>query len=291
MHYSRLFPFLKQPFLFRYFDTFTSMKRSTKSNSPSSYAHFMPWLYFIVAFVLYSNTIGHFYVLDDYPAILNNQYVQMGVSGIPKLLSAEFWHFDNVQLGYYRPLSLISFAVERTLFDNNPHAGHFINALLYGFCGLVLFRFLSTVFKQQHPWLPHLSTLLFLIHPIHTEVVANIKSRDELLASLFLFLSMYLFFQQRNRKTYIKILSLLCYYFALLSKESAITGLLYFPLAWYFFESGKQKRPIAALLPYAGILLLFFIQKKSLTGLWMGKGEMNDIVNYPYQQEALRIST
>jgi protein O-mannosyl-transferase len=264
------------------------MKRSSKSISTSPY---IPWLYFLFAFVLYANTIGHSYVLDDVPAILNNQYVQMGVSGIPKLLSAEFWHFDNVKLGYYRPLSLITFALEHSIFESNPHASHFINALLYGLCGLILFRFLSAIIKQQHPWLAHLSTLLFLIHPIHTEVIANIKSRDELLSSLFLILSLLFFFQDDKQARLLKVLSLFCYYLALLSKESAITGVFYFLLVWYFFFTGKQGRPIQSLLPYVAVLFLFFIQKKALTGAWMGSGEVNDIVNYPYQGAMVRVAT
>jgi len=45
------------------------------------------------------------FVLDDAGAVTNNLFVQKGFRGIPDLLKADLWHFDNVQLGYYRPLS------------------------------------------------------------------------------------------------------------------------------------------------------------------------------------------
>src|SRR4051812_30613362 len=75
-----------------------------------------PALIAIIAFALYANTIMHDYALDDWGAITNNQFVQEGIKGIPDILKVDLWHFGNLTLGYYRPLSLITFAVEHQLF-------------------------------------------------------------------------------------------------------------------------------------------------------------------------------
>src|SRR5687767_10786654 len=60
----------------------------------------------LIAFLLYSNTINFGYVLDDSAAVVENQFVKKGIAGIPDLLKTDFWHFSNLQLGYYRPLAL-----------------------------------------------------------------------------------------------------------------------------------------------------------------------------------------
>jgi ABC-type siderophore export system fused ATPase/permease subunit len=125
----------------------------------------------IIAFLLYSNTIGHDYALDDSGAITGNRYVQEGFSGIFKLLKVDFWHFANVHLGYYRPLALITFAIEQHFFHGNPHISHFINCLIFAFSGFTLFIVLSKIFNSANSIFPFIVTLLFIAHPIQTQLV------------------------------------------------------------------------------------------------------------------------
>jgi hypothetical protein len=131
----------------------------------------------LIAFLLYSNTINFDYVLDDSAAIVENQFVKKGIAGIPDLLRSDFWHFSNLQLGYYRPLSLITFAIEQQFFKGDPHISHFVNVAIYAFTAYVLFILLSSIFKTRNFLFPLLISLFFIAHPVHTEVVANIKSR------------------------------------------------------------------------------------------------------------------
>ena len=87
----------------------------------------------LIAFLLYSNTTNFTYVLDDSAAIVENQFVKKGIAGIPDLLKSDFWHFSNLKLGYYRPLSLVTFAIEQQFFNGNPHISHFVNVAIYAF--------------------------------------------------------------------------------------------------------------------------------------------------------------
>lgn len=104
-----------------------------------------------------------------------------------------------------------------------------------------------------------MGTLLFIAHPVHTEVVANIKSRDEILAFLFLVLALS-FWGNYARKPQAKtlLLALLAYTGALFSKESAVTFLAIFPLTFYFFERQKLTKAIKYSLPFF-IPTLFFL--------------------------------
>ncbi len=237
-------------------------------------------------FLLYMNTIKHEYVLDDVGAITGNEYVMEGLSGIPKILSVGMWHFDNVQLGYYRPLSMITFAIENEFFPGNPHASHLGNVILYAMTGFFLCLLLMTLFRNFHPVFAFIVTLLFIAHPIHTEVVANIKSRDEILAFLNLIIASFtLLFALRNQKTHPGLLLVSCvfYYLALLSKESAMTGLLLAPLMIFFSNSSTRKQLILGVLSFSVMILIFQIHKFSVLGTISGHVP-KDIVNYPYTE-------
>ncbi|AQG82221.1 tetratricopeptide repeat protein [Spirosoma montaniterrae] len=139
----------------------------------------------LVGFLLYINTFGHRYALDDIAAIGQNLFVKKGFAGIPDLLRTEFWHFSNISLGYYRPLSLITFAIEQEYFKDNPNISHMINTGLYALTGLVLGVLLQKWLNKQ-VIIAFLIGLVFIAHPIHTEIVANIKGRDEILSFLFI---------------------------------------------------------------------------------------------------------
>jgi hypothetical protein len=247
----------------------------------------------LVGFLLYANTIKHDYVLDDVGAITGNEYVMDGIKGIPKILSVGMWHFDNVNLGYYRPLSMITFAIENQFFPKNPHVSHLGNVLLYAITGFFLCLLLMNLFKNFHPVFAFIITLFFIAHPIHTEVVANIKSRDEILAFLNLTIGLFLLlFAYKNPKINFKFIFLSCifFYFALLSKESAMTGLLIAPLILFFSYNISIKQALLKTIPFALMILIFQFHKYEVLGSLSGQIP-KDIVNYPYTEAGAKLPT
>src|ERR1043166_116053 len=95
-------------------------------------------LLFLFGFLLYVNTISFQYVLDDKLAITENQFTKKGFAGIKDHLTHEMFtgffgkQKNLVEGGRYRPLAMITFAIEWQLFGDNPYISHFINAVLYG---------------------------------------------------------------------------------------------------------------------------------------------------------------
>jgi Tfp pilus assembly protein PilF len=176
-----------------------------------------------VGFLLYANTLKHGFVLDDVAVIQNNRFVTAGVKGIPDILTTFYWEgYWNSNAGLYRPLSLISFAIEYQLSPANPFIHHLFNVLYYALTCCLLFEFLCRVFNKTDRRFFLFAVLLFIVHPIHTEVVANIKSRDELFSLLFFLLCCrQLYVLPDNGKKRL-IFSSLFFLLALLSKEGAI---------------------------------------------------------------------
>ncbi|TAL58799.1 MAG: tetratricopeptide repeat protein [Bacteroidetes bacterium] len=247
----------------------------------------------VVGFCLYLDTVKHEYVLDDVGAITGNEYVTEGISGIPKILSVGMWHFDNVNLGYYRPLSMITFAIENEFFPGNPHVSHLGNVILYALTGFFLCMLLMNLFRNYHPVFSFAITLLFIAHPIHTEVVANIKSRDEILSFLNLIVGIYILLAAyKDTKINFKllILSSIFFYLALLSKESAMTGLLIAPLAIFFRSNLNFKQSLLRAIPFALMILIFQMHKLGVLGSLEAQIP-KDIVNYPYAEAGTKLPT
>lgn len=223
-----------------------------------------------LAFFLYAPSLRYGYVLDDQIVYVNNQYVQEGFAGIGKILSTEsfagfFGEQQNLLVGgRYRPLSLVTFAVEKGLFGQNAALSHFINLLLYALLGWLTYRTLRRIFPPQEKgawWfsLAGLTTLLYLLHPIHSEAVANVKGRDEIMAALGAIGALYAswrYAQEGIMKW--NIIAAIVFFMGLLSKENTLTFIAVVPLALHYFGSGNKKH----LLINTGTLLatgLFYV--------------------------------
>ena len=250
---------------------------------------FMYWIPFVFAFVLYGNSIMNEFALDDLPQIVNHRMVQQGWDGVGELLTTNYWAASNQNLGYYRPLSHVSFAIENALHGNNPHIMHFINVLLYGLTGMVVFGFLAALFRRM-PFFVLIATLLFMAHPVHTEVVANIKSRDEILSFLNSTLALWLAYNfAKNKYLPTMALSLIFYFLALMSKETAMTTLAVVPFMLYFFTPKKGGQIAGITLAFVVVSGLFLALKFSLIGTLSGSPP-NEMNVYPYR-DAERIPT
>ncbi len=243
------------------------------------------------AFMLYANTIRNDYALDDYSAVTINRFVQQGFAGIPDLLKVDFWHFSNMKLGYYRPLSLITFAMEYQFFGANPHVSHFFNALLFAITVFLVFILMSRIFHSMNLLFPLIISLLFAAHPIHTEIVGNIKGRDELLSFLNLLAMLYFAIRySMDKKNHHLVPGFIFFYLALLSKETAMMGIFLLPLVLYYAGKKSIKEIALLVLPYVFILFLFFVQKRAALGATPALVP-SDMINYPYAADAVKYSS
>jgi protein O-mannosyl-transferase len=228
---------------------------------------------FLAAFFVYSNSISNEYALDDEIVIRKNEFTRKGFSGIGDHLTNEsFTGFfgkrqELVEGGRYRPLSYITFAIEEGMFNkqeafDNPGRAydevsspglaqirHGINVVLFALCCWLLYVVLVALLGKGKgaPWLQasFIGALFFALHPIHTEVVANIKGRDEIMALLFSLLTLwyalkFTAFNADEKKSSKGFLALsvifLSFFLGLLSKENTVTFLAIIPLALWWFR-------------------------------------------------------
>jgi len=224
----------------------------------------------LIAFIIYSNTLNHELVLDDELYINKNPAVQSGLKGIKDAFTKDVYHWFEVSESshFYRPLLISSLCIEKALFNNSPGIGHLINVLIYIVSLLILYELMLCFFKENSKakLIAFFITLFFAAHPLHTEVVANIKSRDELIAFLFGIISFWFLIKYLDHKKQLFfIVSILAYLLALLGKESSVTFLLVFPLIIIYFKRELNIRSTMVLLsPYTIMLIVYILFRQSI---------------------------
>jgi tetratricopeptide (TPR) repeat protein len=201
-----------------------------------------------VAFILYLNTFGHGFVLDDPLVITLNQYVQKGFGGWIDIFSHSYRAGSSVSTDseyMYRPLSVAAFAAEWAIAPNAPGFHHFMNVIWYLATVALLYLTLREILHRYAPLLVAAAVLLFAVHPLHTEVVANIKSRDEIMSLFFGLLCLKWIWAYHEKDAKNKLLpAIIAFFLSLLAKEGAVTLLLIVPLVLYFF--GKERSIVQA---------------------------------------------
>ncbi len=254
---------------------------------------------FVFGFLLYANTLSHDYTVDDAIVITENDFVKQGFSGIPEILGNDtFLGFFKVKKnlvagGRYRPLSLVTFAMEYQFFGENPTVSHFVNILLYAFTGMLLYLVVLQLFRTKRSTEAHFialaTSVLFLAHPIHTEAVANIKGRDEIMALLGSLATLYFAMRYLFKGEYLQlILAALCFFLGILSKENTITFLAVIPLAMYIFSPKKAEKLASKIGLTFGVLFgmaaVFLVLRSSILGdaASLSANTNMELMNNPY---------
>ena len=216
---------------------------------------------FLAACIVYANTLGHGFVLDDPLAIGLNKNVTKGFGGISNLLGGAYRE-NSLGGQLYRPVALVQFAFEWGLSPDNPFIHHLFNVLWYGLVCVLVYLVIDRWFDGSKKLLAFSVALIFAVHPIHTEVVANIKSRDEIMSLFFVLLSFWLFSSYlKQKKTINLMLALGSYFLALVSKEGAVTMLPVFGMsAWWIHKSDTGASLRKGLLFVVPVILMFIIR-------------------------------
>jgi len=253
------------------------------------------YLYLIVFLAgasLYLNTLPNRYAYDDFSVIAGNKFTKQGLQGIfGHLFTDSFTGFTGQKNlfrgGRYRPLSLITFSMEYQFFGENPLVSHLVNLIIYGLICMLLFRVLTSLFLEKLAFrkfrdyflsLSLMAAILFAVHPIHTEVAANIKGRDELMALLFGLIAWnaIILFTDKGR-TAQAIYGGVFFFLSLMSKESGAPLLLLIPVSLYCCRSRAvfRKTIVPSSIALFAAFAAFLLIRQSVLG-WGSKPTMED---------------
>lgn len=283
-------------------------KKSTSASQSKKLAGFPSWLInaklhkivlFAICFVLYANTLTHDYALDDAIVIYDNEFTTQGFAGIDDLLKYDtfrgFFKEEGkealVSGGRYRPLTPILFAIQYQIFGASPMAGHLLNVFLYALTCLLLYivflKLLSPEGNKEKAgiyayFIAFITALIFAVHPLHTEVVANIKGADEVVTLLLSLVAVYFSLKAYFDKN--KLANLwagITFFLALMAKENAITFLAVVPFAYYFFTKAKGSAIFKQTIPFIIGAVVFIALRTYILG-FITSEPSQELMNNPF---------
>ena len=163
--------------------------------SASDRSHIYRYIFIIVLILtVYGNTLKHGFVWDDFEIIINNPLLN-NLSNIPRFFISE----DKIDdpTSYYRPLTYVSFSLDRAVWGLNPVGYNITNLLLHIVVSLVFYRVVAAFFKRED--LAFVSALIFALHPIAGETVNfHAGGRNTLLCACFTLLSLFYYISRKH---------------------------------------------------------------------------------------------
>ena len=241
--------------------------KSMKIKKEEGFEKYYIWIVAVLSFLVYANTLKFGYALDDYAAILENKSTMKGWAALGEIFKTSYrYGYIFVADDLYRPLTKSVFAIQWALAPNKPFLAHLTNVLVFMLTCVFSYRLIVDLAKGDRT-IAFVATILFASMPIHTEVVSNIKSLDELLGMMFGVLAMHSFYRYASLNSVTQMIKG-CVFFllAMLSKESSITLLAVFPLIVYFFSEKNIKE---VLVPSGAALvaaIMFLMMRQNAIG-------------------------
>ncbi|MBS1584357.1 MAG: hypothetical protein JSS82_02225 [Bacteroidetes bacterium] len=205
---------------------------------------------FVLAFAVFANGIPNRFNLDDELYTNNAQKAaRHGLKSIPRIFSNNTFS-DNENSFEYRPVTMLSFVLQYAYIGQQPPVSHFFNVLIYAITVVLIFSIMLKWFKKEHAWYAFAVCMFFAVHPLHTEVVDSIKSRDEILALFFVVISFNISWRYYTTKKWIYLfLYPTVFIIGTLCKKTVAPLLVIPPIAFYFFSDMSIKRILLTLIP------------------------------------------
>jgi Tfp pilus assembly protein PilF len=248
----------------------------------------------IAALAVYANSLWNGFAYDDVYIIQQNERVHQ-LRDLSSIWLTPYWPSFGSQLGLYRPFTIFAFALEWAVSGGAPWFFHLMNVLLHAAVSVLAFLLIESLFTRTAAVA---GAIVFAIHPLHTEAVANVVGQSELWAALLLLTACLLYARRPQgvgMASPTRLFILGCYLVALLAKESAVVlpGLL----VLLDFVQGRVRLEKHSLLQYARsvagliasctfLLISYLVLRYSVLGSLAGTDAAPSL---PYLREEHRV--
>jgi hypothetical protein len=174
----------------------------------------------IAVFAAYLFYINGKFIWDDDSLIVENHSIR-SLKNVGTILSQnDIGSGSGSVYNFYRPLQTISYALDYFCWGLKPAGYHLTNIFLHIAVAILIYGLINILYANR--LLAFFAALLFAVHPVHSEAVAYISCRADLLFVFFTLLCIFAYFYHlKNGASGYVVLSFFAYFLALLSKESA----------------------------------------------------------------------
>ncbi len=210
--------------------------------------------FFIIVFlaiISYANVINNDFVnYDDPTYIIDNQRIKSD-----KIMNA-FALFNPApflkgslpkKLNEYLPVRDLTLWLDYQLWKLNPQGYHLTNLIIYILLCVAIFILLKKLVKNQ--LIALFTVILYTVHPLHTENVAWVSARKDLLSALFYILSLiaYINFSRTDERKFRRI---------------------WYSLSFLYFLAGWFSKPLIITLP-AIFVICGILEKKKIREIFL----------------------
>lgn len=207
----------------------------------------------LASVLVYINSLPGEFTFNTLSPIVNNESIR-ALTNIPG--------FFLSPLSEPSPMAATTFALDHALWGLKPWGFRGVNILLHAVCSVLVgvFALKSSLLDRRGA---AVAAIVFALHPVHTEAIAGIVGRGEILATIFTLLSLRFFLEDKGPGFYAA--SLMLFALALLSSRAALA----LPLAMLMYslflpgQRGPEKR-LWRIAPYFVFSLLYI-------GLYLSK--------------------
>jgi protein O-mannosyl-transferase len=174
--------------------------------------HIAVLLIISLSLISYLNTFKNEFVWDDHAYILENQDIREFDFNL---------YFTQDVDGLYRPLRTSYYSLVYSISSKNEFWYHLSSLALHTLISIILFFIIFQITGNGKISL--ISSLIFVVHPIHTGRVTNMTAGFDLLGILVMLVAFYFMvkFSKFEKKRFF-VISIILFVLALLSSEEAI---------------------------------------------------------------------
>lgn len=229
----------------------------------------------LLSLTVYWVSLDFDFALDDYVQIVRNELVTE-----PAVTMQEIFSKPVFPGNLYRPLLISSYRITHGIVGLDPFYFHLTNIILHSFISIFIFLLLSQIDITKNVAL--LTAILFAIHPIHVEAVANISGRSELLCHFLGLLGIVVLTHKKSAGRLLpQFLFCICLLLAMLTKESGI-GYIWHTFLILLFSGVPWISAARKVLPASTLALLCYgtLRWQALGGIF-SPGTVIDYLDNP----------
>lgn len=214
-------------------------------------------LIIVIVLTAYSNIFDNQLIIDD-QYFIQEWPLTRSFTNIGTLLTGAN---PESQPGVYRPIRSILYLVYYQLWGTNSIGYHF-HSLFVHLISTILVYFIVKSLISNSSWLPFTASLLFGLHPIHTESITYIAASMEMTGVVFFLSAFFLYLKnKRNWTVFFGLLSFFTY-------EMTLT----LPLLLGLYELTLGKKNWKRILPVALTATSYFFIRIGILGISLARG-------------------
>ena len=135
----------------------------------------------LVAGLVYANSLGNGFAYDDVPIIENNPTIQT-LDELPTAILSSYWPGPSgANMALWRPVTTVAMGLQYVVGGGSPVIFHVTNVALHVAASVLLVLLLGYFVSKP---IALVAGLIFAVHPVHTEAVANVVGVAELISAV-----------------------------------------------------------------------------------------------------------